>query len=128
MVNGDEAKTLRDHWIPANQALLAGVVQPVIQANNFELKPTLINMVQQSRFGGLATEDPHEHLTNFLEYCNTLKCNGVTPDAIRLSLFPFSVRDSAKVWYHSLPPYMKDTWDNLVHAFLERYFPPAKAA
>jgi hypothetical protein len=52
MVNGDEAKTLRDHWIPANQGQSAGVVQPTIQENNFELKPALINMVQQSRFGG----------------------------------------------------------------------------
>ena len=99
---GEENKTVRDHWIPAKKGLSA-VVQPAIQANNFELKPALINMVQQSRFGGSASEDPHEHIMNFLEYCNTLKCNGVTRDANRLSLFLFSIGDQAKVWYHSLP-------------------------
>ena len=41
---GEENLTLRDHWIPANQGFSA-VVQPTIQANNFELKPALINMV-----------------------------------------------------------------------------------
>lgn len=72
------------------------MVQPTIAANNFELKPALINMVQQSRFGGSAVEDSHDHITTFLVYCNTYKCNGVPADVIRLSLFPFSLRDSEK--------------------------------
>ena len=119
---------LRDLWIPRDQGIAPGIVQPAIQANNFELKPALITMVQQTRFGGSPTEDPNEHIRTFLEYCNTLKCNGVTTDAIRLSLFPFSLRDSAKTWLHSLPLHLKDTWEHLLQAFFERYFPPSKAA
>jgi hypothetical protein len=83
----DPVPLLRDLWIPRDHGIPGEMVQPIIQANNFELKPALINMVQQSRFGGTALEDPHEHIRTFLEYCNTLKQNGVTPSAIRLSLF-----------------------------------------
>ena len=42
------------------------IAYPTIQANNFELKPALIQMVQVNQFGGGATEDPHDHITNFL--------------------------------------------------------------
>lgn len=75
----DPEPLLRNLWIPRDHGIPGEMVQPIIQANNFELKPALINMVQQSRFGGTALEDPHEHIRTFLEYCNTLKQNGVTP-------------------------------------------------
>ena len=64
---GDVPKVLlRDLWIPRDQGISSGIIQPVIQANNFELKPALITMVQHSQFGGLAVEDPHEHIRTFL--------------------------------------------------------------
>ena len=101
---------------------------PVIQASNFEIKPALITMVQHKQFSGSPMEDPHEHIRNFLEYCNTLKHNGVTPEAIRMQLFPFSLRDGAKQWLHALPVSLKDTWEHLLQTFFERYFPPTRAA
>ena len=49
-----------------------------MDANNFELKPSLIQMVQSNdQFRGTGDEDPTMHLTNFLELCGTLKMNGV---------------------------------------------------
>ncbi|XP_031260575.1 uncharacterized protein LOC116118743 [Pistacia vera] len=51
-------------------------------------------MIQQSmQLGGLAHEDPNLHIANFLEICDTFKHNGVSNEAIRLRLFPFSLRD-----------------------------------
>ena len=84
---------VKDLWLPQNVSV--NVAQPVIQANNFELKPALISMVQHSQFSGSALNDPYEHINQFLEYCNTVKMNGVPADAIRLQLFPFSLRDGA---------------------------------
>lgn len=124
---GDQ-RSLRELWIPKDRSMVAELAPPVIQANNFELKPALITMVQHNQFSGSPREDPHEHIRNFLEYCNTLKHNGVTPEAIRMQLFPFSLRDGAKMWLHSLPLHLRDTWEHLLQTFFERYFPPTRAA
>ena len=48
----------------------SSIVQPRVQANNFELKPQFVKMVQQlATFNGLAYEVPNSHLENFLEVC-----------------------------------------------------------
>nr|XP_027124403.1 uncharacterized protein LOC113741122 [Coffea arabica] len=75
-----------------------------------------------------AVEDPNSHLTTFLEICDTIKMNGVSDEAIRLRLFPFSLRDKAKLWLHSHAPNTFTTWDDLSRAFLNKYFPPGKTA
>ena len=56
---------------------------------------------------------------------NTVKLNGVNPDIIKLQLFPFSLRDIASGWFESLPYELVDNWEELVEAFIERFFPPA---
>ena len=53
--------------------------QPPIEANNFELKPTLITMVQQHQFTRHPSEDPNEHLGRFMRMANTVKLNRVRP-------------------------------------------------
>ena len=94
-----------------------------MDANNFELKPTLITMVQQHQFTGQPTEDPNEHLGRFLMMENTVKLNGVRLEVIKLHLFPFSLRDIAATWYESLPYGSVDTWKELVEAYLGKFFP-----
>jgi hypothetical protein len=42
-----------------------------IRDGSFELKPVLINVVQQSPLGGKASEDANAHLQQFLEICST---------------------------------------------------------
>ena len=94
-----------------------------MDANNFELKPALITMVQQHQVTGHLTEDPNENLGRFLRMANTVKLNGVRPEVIKLHLFPFSFRDIAATWYESLPYSSVDTWEELVEAYLGRFFP-----
>ena len=67
---------------------------------NFELKSSLINMVEASPFCGKPNEDANAHLQNFLELCKTVTIRGVTADAIRLCLFPFSLLGKAKQWFY----------------------------
>jgi hypothetical protein len=50
--------------------------------NGFELKPTLITMVQANQFCEKAHEDARAHLQHFLEICSTFTIKGVTRDAI----------------------------------------------
>jgi len=85
-------------------------------------------MVQQSQFRGSLIEDPNLHLLLFLEVCDTLKINGASINAIRLRLFPLSLRDKARAWLHSLPPGLIMTWDELTKVFLAKFFPPSKTA
>ena len=102
--------------------------RPEIQANNFELKSITLQLLQGIQFHGLAHEDPNAHILNFLEVCDTVKYNGVSDDAIRLRLFPFSLKDKAKHWLISEPPNSITSWDDLTNKFLVRFFLPAKAA
>ena len=81
----------------------SAIRQPFIETKNFELKPALINMVQQHQFTGYPSEDTNEHLGRFLRMANTVKLNGVNSDVIKLQLFPFSLRDITASWFESLP-------------------------
>ncbi|XP_031398546.1 uncharacterized protein LOC116209130 [Punica granatum] len=90
------ARALRDYAVPTIMG--SAIRRPTIPANNFELKPALIQMVQSNQFGGYPNESPDEHIAGFLQYCNTVKMNNVTDDVIRLQLFPFSLRDKARAW------------------------------
>nr|GFA96628.1 reverse transcriptase domain-containing protein [Tanacetum cinerariifolium] len=45
------------------------IVVPPINANNFELKQTLINLVQSNQFTG--RQDPHNHLCFFNKVTST---------------------------------------------------------
>lgn len=103
------------------------VFGPAITAANFELKPSLIRLVQQNQFGGGMNDDPHMHLWAFLTICDTVKMNGVSEDIIRLRLFPFSLRDKAKSWLYYLQPETINTWGEMSDRFLLNFFPIIKS-
>ena len=120
--------TMEEFWRSIIQEEYSAVRQPPIEANNFELKPTLITMVHQHQFTGHPSEDPNEHLGRFMRMANTVKLNRVRPDVIELQRFPFSLRDVATTWFDSLPVGSVNTWEELVEAFMNRFFPPALTA
>ncbi|KAH9769561.1 hypothetical protein KPL71_012051 [Citrus sinensis] len=80
------------------------------------------------QFNGLPNEDPHLHLKLFLEVSDAFKIAGATQDALRLRLFPYSLRDRARAWLNSLPYDSITTWNELADKFLMKYFPPIKNA
>jgi hypothetical protein len=92
-----------------------------IRDGSFELKPALINMVQQSPFCGKASEDANAHLQHFLEICNTFTIRGVTQDAVHLHLFPFSLLGKAKQRFYSNKETVS-TWEKCSNAFLSKFF------
>ena len=102
------------------------ITKPNIEVENFELNTHLIQFIERNQFGGSISENPHDHLSDFLEKCDTISINRVTPDAIRMLLFPFSLRDKAKVWLKSEPPNKYTTWEALAIGFLTKFFPPWK--
>ncbi|XP_062104022.1 uncharacterized protein LOC133815169 [Humulus lupulus] len=76
----------------------------------------------------MPTEDPHLHLLLFIEVSDSFKLPGVTEDALRLKLFPYSLRDRARAWLNSLPSDSVSTWQDLAERFLMKYFSPTKNA
>ena len=79
------------------------------------------------QFHGLPSENPNVHLTSFIEVCDIIKY-GVTEEALRLQLFPLSLNDRAKHWLTNQPPDSITSWNDLVHKFLTKFFPPSKIA
>ncbi|XP_073152742.1 uncharacterized protein [Henckelia pumila] len=121
-------RSMMDSALPSIENARPSIIRPTIAANQFDIKPAIIQMVQNTvQFGGMKIDDPYAHLTNFLEICDTFKMQGVSDDTIRLRLFPFSLRDKAKAWLTNLPAGSITTWDDLAKAFLTKYFPPSKS-
>ena len=80
-------------------------------------------MVQQHQFIGHPNEDPNEHMSRFLRMANTVKLNRINLDVIKLQLFPLFLRDVAASWFESLPYGSVNNWEELVEAYLSRFFP-----
>ncbi|GKA31858.1 reverse transcriptase domain-containing protein, partial [Tanacetum coccineum] len=100
------------------------IVVPPINANNFELKQPLINLVQSNKFTG--RQDPHNHLRFFNKVTSTFRHPEVPNTSIKLLLFPFSLDGEARDWLDKEPPRSILTWDDLVSKFINQYFPPSK--
>ena len=75
---GEERRTRYDFITPRVQGIASSIARPTMDATNFELKPPLISMVQQSQFGEAPLEDPNLQLLVFLEVCDTLKLHRVS--------------------------------------------------
>ena len=83
------------------------------------------------QYSGPSDEDLNLHLSVFLKMCATFKINGACNDAIRLILFPFSLKGRAKLWLISLPAESITTWVKLGGVGTEdssKILSPTKAA
>ena len=80
-------------------------------------------MVQQHQHTGHPNEDPNELMGRFLRMANTVNLNGVRPEVIKLQLFPFSLRDVVATWFDSLHYGSVNSWEELVEAYMSRFFP-----
>nr|GEW42396.1 reverse transcriptase domain-containing protein [Tanacetum cinerariifolium] len=99
------------------------VVSP-INANNFELKQTLINLVQSNQF--TRRQDPHNHLRFFNKVTSTFRHPKVPNTTVKLLLFPFSLEGEARIWLDKEPPRSILTWEDLVSKFINQFFPLSK--
>ncbi|XP_048604793.1 uncharacterized protein LOC125582242 [Brassica napus] len=58
----------------------------------------------------------------------TLMTNGVSEDAFKLKLFPFSLGDKAHQWEKTLPSDTVATWEECKRAFLDKFFSTSRTA
>src|SRR3954462_5752387 len=84
---------------PPHEGYGSVIVRSPLAVNSFELKASVIQLVQNyTQFGGLPSEDSNQHITNFLESCDTVKISEAGNGKNRRRLFPFSLRDKARAW------------------------------
>nr|GFB32855.1 hypothetical protein [Tanacetum cinerariifolium] len=100
------------------------IVVPLINANNFELKHTLINLVQSNQFTG--RQDPHNHLRFFNKVTSTFRHLEVPNTTVKLLLFTFSLEGEARIWLDKEPRRSILTWEDLVSKFINQFIPPSK--
>ena len=118
----EEHDTMENLWNSFIHNKYSAITQPAVDANDYELEPALITMVQQNQFAGHSTENPNEHLGRFLRIANSIKMSGVKPEVIQLQLFPFSLRDMAITWFNSLPQESVNTWEELMRVYFNKFF------
>ncbi|RVW21272.1 hypothetical protein CK203_107342 [Vitis vinifera] len=73
-------------------------------------------------FHGMESENPYAHIKEFEDVCNTFREGGASIDLMRLKLFPFTLKDKAKIWLNSLRPRSIRTWTDLQAEFLKKFF------
>ncbi|CAN6486690.1 unnamed protein product [Victoria cruziana] len=92
-------RLLREFFIPIEYDRGAGGMRPHIGVAHYEIKASTINMLPS--FHRLASEDHYRHLDEFLDVCATVRISHIEDDALRLRLFPFSLKEKAKDWLKS---------------------------
>nr|GFB81538.1 reverse transcriptase domain-containing protein [Tanacetum cinerariifolium] len=102
------------------------IIIPKINADQFEIKMNLVQLVQANPYHGFERENPHTHINNFKRITSTLKFRDVSNDVIKLMMFPYSLEGSTRVWYNKEPPNSILTWEDLIKKFVNQFFPPSK--
>ena len=98
----------------APSCIVSPTEQLVIRPHIVPLLPT---------FHGMERENPYSHIKEFEEVCNTFQEGGASIDLMRLKLFPFTLKDKAKIWLNSLRPRSVRTWTDFQAEFLKKFFP-----
>nr|GEU57170.1 hypothetical protein [Tanacetum cinerariifolium] len=130
-----ELRTMADNQVFDNRTMVQmlqapiegyedAIVVPPINAKDFKLKQTLINLVQSNQFIG--RQDPHNHLRFFNKVTSTFRHPEVPNTTIKLLLFSFSLEGEARTWLNKEPPHSILTWEDLVLKFINQFFPPSK--
>nr|GEV97305.1 reverse transcriptase domain-containing protein [Tanacetum cinerariifolium] len=102
------------------------IVIPEINADHFEIKTNLLQLVQANPYHGFERENPHTHINNSKRITSTLKFRDVPNDVIKLMMFPYSLEGATRVWYDKEPHNSILTWEDLVNKFVNQFFPPSK--
>ncbi|KAL6342494.1 hypothetical protein AAG906_011184 [Vitis piasezkii] len=97
--NPNEFRSMRDRMHPPRMSAPSCIVPPTEQ---LVIRPYLVPLLPT--FHGMESENPYAHIKEFEDVCNTFQEGGASIDLMRLKLFPFTLKDKAKIWLNSLRP------------------------
>ena len=72
------------------------------------------------------SENPYSFMRDFEEVSSAFLSTRSPLHIICMVLFPFSLKENAKIWFHSLAPNSIFTWEDMQNEFLNKFFPPAR--
>nr|GFA80696.1 reverse transcriptase domain-containing protein [Tanacetum cinerariifolium] len=106
------------------------IVIPEINADHFEIKTNLLQLVQANPYHGFERENPHTHINIFKRITSTLKFKDVPNDVIKLMMFPYSLEGTARVWENASKTddridKLADQISTLVDIFAKKVVTPA---
>ena len=105
-----------------NNNFLSTPIAPLNDVECCEINAALLNLVMKDQVSGLPSEYAATHLNNFVDLCEMQNNKDTDNDIVKLKLFPFSLRDCAKIWFSSLPKNSIDSWNKCKDAFISKYF------
>ncbi|GKC76868.1 hypothetical protein Tco_1127642 [Tanacetum coccineum] len=73
------------------------IIVPKINADHFEIKMNLLQLVQANPFHGYERGNPHAHINSFKWITSTLRFRDVSNDVIKLMMFPYSLKGNARL-------------------------------
>ncbi|KAL6314385.1 hypothetical protein AAG906_021443 [Vitis piasezkii] len=97
------------------------------QEDNFNAYRSMRDHMHPPRMSAPSCINPYSHIKEFEEVCNTFQEGGASINLMRLKLFPFTLKDKAKIWLNSLRPRSIQTWTDLQAEFLKKYIEPINA-
>ncbi|GKB77659.1 zinc finger, CCHC-type containing protein [Tanacetum coccineum] len=128
MGNENPIRTLGDYSKPSHKGYRNTIELP-IGNNVVRLRSDTIRLVQNGcLFHGIWSEDPNQHLKDFLKFVDSLDLDGANRERTRLRLFQFSLRDQASNWLKRLPAGSIFTWEDLTTRFLAQFFSLGRTA
>ncbi|XP_020413479.1 uncharacterized protein LOC109947514 [Prunus persica] len=94
------------------------------EGDSFEIRHHMLEILPT--FRGLPNEDANIHIAKFIVGCKNILIRGFSAEAIKLRLFPFTLKDKAETWLFTLPANSITTWQQLHTKFLNKYYPASK--
>ena len=116
-------RTLREILQPQRTTTNSCIRLPE-EANQFLMKSEMIRLLPV--YQGFEYENPYSFMRDFEDVCSAFLSTGSPLNIICLVLFPFALKEKAKIWFHSLAPNSIFTWENMRNEFLNKFFPPAR--
>ena len=77
-------------------------------------------------YQGVDSKNPYSFMRYFNDVCSAFLSKGSPLHIICMVLFPFSLKEKDKIWFHSFSPNSIFTWEDMRNEFLNKFFPPAR--
>ena len=119
---------LFEYATPSGACLEPPRSSQAILAVRYELRLSLIAMVQEKPFSKDEDENPNTHLRDFEQLCSCIHIQGMRQDTLKWKLFPFSLTGIAKRWYTRHVGSVQGEWERLQSKFYLTFFPVPHAA